>query len=831
MSVVAASSAAPECFHCGLPVPAGGGWEARIDDEVRAFCCGGCLAIAEEISAAGLADYYALRTSVAATAAGREEADERIYDREELQNTFVHRAGALRRVSLFLERVRCPACLWINERRLRAVPGVVDAGVVYASRTARVTWDPDRVKLSAILASVREIGYQARPIDPSHRASLEREGSRRDTARLIFAGVLGMMVMNLALAAYFLGGVRSGPLPLWETFGRWGALAGSAVLLAYPGQDFFAGAWRDLRNRRLGMDVPLVLGFAAAWIGSAWATARGSGPVYFDAVAMLVFFVLLARAIESRARLSAAAALDGLAAIEPAVARRVGGDGTENDVLARDLSPGDLVRVSPGGIAPADGDLVEGDTSFDESVLTGEPWSRRRGPGDPVVAGSRNVGQAALLRVTRAGESSTLGEVRRLLERGLASRPAAAELADRLSGWIVLAVLAASAGTAAWWAFHDSSRAVAATVAVLIVTCPCALALATPVGLTLAAARLARSGVLPARMSAIEPLATAQTAVFDKTGTLTLLSPRLAALDLAGGLDADTARSVAAALERDSLHPIAGALAASARTRLSAARIEHEPGRGVSGDVGGSRWWLGSADFASGGAPLPASIGLALDEARRDGNPAALLVDRRGRAALFVFSEELRPGAGELLASLRKEGVRRFVLLSGDSSRAAERLGKALGFDEVRTGMTPDAKLAWVRRLQATGTDGHLLFVGDGMNDAPALAASGVSLCFTQAPQVSRLACDFLISRTDLGAVIEARRIARRTRRLLVQNVGWAIAYNVVSIPLAAAGLVPPWAAAIGMSASSLLVVGNAMRLGSPVSGARASGRLAGAPI
>ncbi|HEY6148800.1 MAG TPA: heavy metal translocating P-type ATPase metal-binding domain-containing protein, partial [Thermoanaerobaculia bacterium] len=399
MSAVAAPIAAPDCFHCGLPVPAGGRWEARVAGEVRVFCCGGCLAIAEEISDAGLADYYSLRTSVAATAAGREEADERIYDREDLQSAFVHRAGALRRVSLFLERVRCPACLWINERRLRAVPGVVDAGVVYASRTARVTWDPDRVKLSAILASVRQIGYQARPIDPSHRASLEREGSRRDTARLIFAGVLGMMVMNLALAAYVLG-ARGGPLPLWETFGRWAALAGSAVLLAYPGQDFFAGAWRDLRNRRPGMDVPLALGLAAAWIGSAWATARGSGPVYFDAVAMLVFFVLLARAIESRARLSAAAALDGLAAIEPAIARRVGEDGAEKDVLARDLSSGDLVRISPGEIAPADGDLVDGDTSFDESVLTGEPWSRRRGPGDPVAGGSRNLGQTALLRVT-----------------------------------------------------------------------------------------------------------------------------------------------------------------------------------------------------------------------------------------------------------------------------------------------------------------------------------------------------------------------------------------------------------------------------------------------
>jgi len=796
------------------------------------FCCGGCLAIADEISSAGLADYYTLRTSVAATAGGSEEIDERIYDREDFQKTFVRPAGELRRVSLFLDRVRCPACLWINERRLRALPGVVEAAVAYASRTARVTWDPKRVKLSAILGSVREIGYRARPIDSSHRVSLEREGTLRDSARLIFAGILGMMVMNLALAAYFLGGSRGGTLPLWETFGRWAALAASAVLLAYPGQDFFAGAWRDLRNRRAGMDIPLVLGLLAAWIGSAWATAQGSGPVYYDAIAMLIFFVLLARVIESRARLAAAAALDRFAEVRPAIARRVAEDGTESEVASFDLSPGDLIRVRPGEMTPADGVLLDGATSFDESVLTGEPWPRRRGRGDPVIAGSRNLEQAAFVRVTRAGESSTLGEIHRLLERGLSSRPATADLADRLSGWIVAVVLAVSGATAAWWAFHDTSRAVAATVAVLIVTCPCALALATPVGLTLAAARLTRAGVLPARMSAIEPLAGAKTAVFDKTGTLTLVSPRIAALAAAGGLGAERARSLAASLERDSLHPIAVALGASAGTPPpAAARVEHEPGRGVSGEVDGVRWWLGSPEFASGGGPLPGTIGSALADAQREGNPTALLFDRRGSAALFVFSEELRPGAGELLAGLRKEGIRQFVLLSGDSGRAAERLGAALGFDEARPGMTPDAKLAWIRERQGKGNGSGLLFVGDGMNDAPTLAAAAVSMSFTQAPQISRLTCDFLIASADLGVVVEARRVARRTRRLLVQNVGWAIAYNVISIPLAAAGLLPPWAAAIGMSASSLLVVGNAMRLGSPgISGARGGERSAGAP-
>ncbi|HYK42349.1 MAG TPA: HAD-IC family P-type ATPase, partial [Thermoanaerobaculia bacterium] len=437
----------------------------------------------------------------------------------------------------------------------------------------------------------------------------------------------------------------------------------------------------------------------------------------------------------------------------------------------------------------------------------------------------------ALIRVTRAGESSTAGEVQRLLERGLASRPAAAELADRLSGWIVGVVLVVSASTAAWWSFHDPSRALAATVAVLIVTCPCALALATPIGLTLAAARLARAGVLPARMSAIEPLARADSAVFDKTGTLTLLSPRLAALETFGGLDEEDACSIAAALERDSFHPIAKALGAAVGDGVpSASEVDHAPGRGVCGEVERVRWWLGSPGFAAGGAgvSLPAHIETALAAARREGNPAALLLDGAGRGALFIFSEDVRPGGADVVASLRAEGIRRFALLSGDPGEAAARLGASLGFDEARAAISPETKLEWVRERQETGA--RLLFVGDGLNDAPALAAADVSMSFTQAPQISRLACDFLIARRDLGAVVDARRIARRTRRLLVQNVGWAVAYNVVSIPLAAAGLVPPWAAALGMSASSLLVVANAMRLGSAgVSDARASVRLADA--
>jgi len=803
LSSPALSEPLSACFHCGLPLPAGERWRAIVLGEVRAFCCGGCRAVAEAICRGGLDDYYRLRTENAATATSREDPDDRLFDREELQASFVRRAGDLREAPLVLDRVRCPACLWLIERRLSAQPGVEEVTVSYASQTARVLWDPARVKLSSIRNALREIGYDARPFDASHRAGLEADAGRRSAPRLLFAGALGMMVMNLALAAYFLGGPDgAGRLPLWETFGRWCALVASAVLLAYPGQEFFAGAWRGLRNGRAAMDVAIALGLAAAWIGSAWTTVRGAGPVYFDAIAMLVFFVLLARAFETRARLRAAAVLDRFAVVQPATAQRVETDGRETRVAALDLSPGDVIRVRAGETVPSDGAVLEGNASFDESVVTGEPWPKIRRAGDPVIGGSVDRDQPVLVRVTRVGSASTLGEIRRLLERGLASRPRYGELADRLAGRLVAAVLALAGATALFWTFRDPRAALPATVAVLIVTCPCALALATPIALAVAAGRFASIGVLPARMAAVERLASAKTVAFDKTGTLTLPAPVLEDVRTIGDLDLDAALDVAAALEAGSAHPIARAIRdAQARQGPRASRVPVAEGvrhavTGISGSVNGARWWIES----------PGN-----DTGRKRETLTSVLSDREGREAVFTFAEELRPGAREIVDDLRREGIVHASLLSGDAQGPVERLGASLGFDEARGGMTAADKLEWIRSRRDAGES--LLFVGDGLNDAPTLAAAGTSVSFAEAPQLSRLSSDFVLLGNDLAALVAARRIARRSRRVLIQNVAWALAYNVVSVPLAAAGLVPPWAAALGMSASSLVVVANAMRL------------------
>jgi Cu2+-exporting ATPase len=816
--------AAPSlCFHCELPVPEGGRWRSLVLGEIRDFCCAGCQAVAEAISESGLERYYALRTASAATASEREASDGGPGDRflEAIEEEpFVRDAGDLREATLLLEGVRCPACLWLNEERLRALPGVAEATVHYASHSVRVRWTAGRVGLPGILAAVRSIGYRARPIDPGHRAGLDAEARRRDASRLVFAGVLGMMVMNLAIAGYLAGGPdATGRLALWEVFARWGSLVLTVVLLAYPGQDFFVGAWRDLRSRRAGMDVPVILGLVAAWAASARGTLRGSGPVYYDAIAMLVFFVLLARAFETRARLSAAAALDRFAVLQPQTARCVEPDGAERKIAARHLRPGDVVRVLPGEVVPADGVLLEGGPGFDEAVLTGEPWPRLREPGDPVVGGSRLASRPALVRITRSEEDSTPGEIRRLLERALATRPAFVELADRLAGRLVLAVLVLAAGTAAWWLAHDPASALPATVAVLIVTCPCALALATPIALAVAAGRFAGIGVLPTRLSGIERLAVADTAVFDKTGTLTLPTPRLEAVHATGGLDPRDAIAIAATLESGSTHPVARSLAAEAQALLppSSDREADEGGRGVAGTLDGHRWRIGSPDYSTNGGGLPGDLAGVLAEARTRGNLVAVLSDGGGRVALFAFSERLRPGAREIVGELSRTGVRRTAVLSGDSAAAVGPLARSLGFSEARGGMTVAGKLEWIRSSQRAGE--RVLYVGDGWNDAPTLSAAGASVSFAEAPQLSRMASDFVILGCGLGALAAARRIARRSRRVLAQNLGWALGYNLLAVPLAACGFVAPWAAALGMSASSLIVVANASRLARPAEG------------
>ncbi len=809
------------CYHCGLPVPEGQQAPvADIDGTEREFCCHGCLAVCRAITDAGLGDYYRHRTETAVPGDQKVIPDflERVtlYDRPEIQQSFVTDRDACSEVTLLLENIRCPACLWLNEKHLRSLPGVVDVYIDDITQRARVRWQKDTIRLSQILTAITEIGYVAHPYDASRNAHIQQLRRRRSTERLIFAGAVGMLVMNFSLATYFMADLQDPEgLPLWVTIGRWTSLVLCTLILAYPGQEFFAGAWGDLRNRRLGMDIPVVLGLCAAYAGSLYATLGGHGEVYYDSIAMFVFFLLLARRYELGGKLRAANHLDRLARVTPKTAQRMDKDGKRHSTPVDELLPGDLISLVPGETVPVDATISEGSSSFDESLVTGEPHPVFRRHGDHVVAGAINGDQPVVLRVTRTIQASTLSEIQQLVEHGLEQRPRYAQLAEQAAGWFVAVILLLAGGTAWYWLGAEPENWLPSTIAVLIVTCPCALALATPVALTVSAARYMDMGVLPLRMRAMDDLARSDVFVFDKTGTLTLGRPVLSEIFVAGGLNREDCLRFASVLSEDSEHPVARAVRAHwPDSGIRPAAKRNVPGSGVSARIDGVEWRLGRPDFAGQGHTLTQNISAIIDDHRDRGELVSLLSNTDGIQAVLTFVDPVRPGVKDMLGGLQQAGVDQLAILSGDAQQSVARLCGQLDISDCQGGQSPQDKLAWTRARQHQGR--RIAMFGDGINDAPTLAAADVSISFSDASDLANASSDFLILGDDPGALVNARRLAQKTRRNILQNFAWAGTYNIIAVPFAAAGYIPPWGAAIGMSLSSLIVVVNALRLQPP---------------
>ncbi len=816
------------CFHCGLPVSEGLLKDRQIppvldvDGKQRVFCCYGCQAVCKAIVDAGLDDYYRHRTDDAVTANQPVIPDflERVslFDRPEIQQGFVTRQENGSEAFLLLENIRCPACLWLNEKKLRSLPGVIDVHIDDISQRARVRWDPDVIRLSQILTAITDIGYIAHPYDASRSEQLQKLRRRRSTEKLIFAGAIGMLVMNFSLANYFMAeSEQGGGLPLWISIGRWTSVVLVILLMAYSGQEFFAGAWGDLRNRRLGMDIPIVLGLFFAFTGSLYTTISGHGEVYFDSIAMFIFFLLLARRYELGGKLRAADHLDRLARITPKSALRIDEDGTRHNAAVEELLPGDLIRLVPGETLPVDGTVSSGSSSFDESLITGEPHPVFRQHGDHVVAGSVNGEQPVVIRVTRTMQASTLSEIQQLVEHGLEQRPHYAQLAQHVAGWFIFVILIIAAATAAYWLTVEPANWLPSVIAVLIVTCPCALALATPVALAVSAGRFMEIGVLPLRMQALDDLAKSDFFVFDKTGTLTTGRPVLSVVHTLGEFDRKQCLRYASALSADSEHPLAKALRLNEPDPgLVTVMKKNVPGSGVMAKIDDMQWALGKPSFTVEAFAMqatelsPDTLSLA-EEHQSNGQLVSLLANSHGIQAMLIFDDPLRSGVQEMLTGLTNTGVTNFAVLSGDSSRSVSRLCHQLDIRDCVGDMSPQDKLSWTKNRQQQGF--RIVMFGDGINDAPTLATADVSLSFTGATDLANISSDFLILGDDAGVLVDARKLARKTRRNIIQNLIWAAAYNLIAVPFAAAGYIPPWGAAIGMSVSSLIVVMNALRL------------------
>ena len=801
------------CYHCGLSIPDDVDLSVAIAGEQRAMCCYGCQAVAQSIVDNGLGDYY--RSRDALPESPREAMpgilDQlALFDHADFQKSFVKALGENEReASLLLEGITCAACIWLNEQHVARLPGVTAIDINYATRRARVRWDDSRVKLSDILGAIAAIGYRAYPYDAAKNEEIFRKERRDALWRLWVAGFGMMQVMMYAYPVYIANGEMTADI---ESLMRWASLALTLPVIFYSAAPFFRNAWRDVRLRRVGMDVPVALGVGAAFAASCWATVAQAGEVYFDSVTMFVFFLLGGRFLEMTARQKALGATEALAKLLPAFAQKVANfpvDRGTTQCLVADLRPDDFVLVRPGEIVPADGRVVDGVSCANESLLTGESKPVPKAPGDAVTGGSINAESPLVVRVEQIGEGTRLSAIIQLMERAAAEKPKIVELADRVASYFVAALLVVAVAVAIGWYWFDPSQALWITVSVLVVTCPCALSLATPIALTVSAGALARDGLLVTRGHAIETLSRATHVVFDKTGTLTTGRMHLIDIMPTAAKNKDECLGIAAALEHASEHPVANALCRAATGRLpEISDVFNEPGMGIEGVVAGKRYRIGRPDYALGAAEasLPAGAGSWLES----GDTVVALSDEAGCLALFRIGDELRPEASRLVAELRAAG-KQLVLLSGDAPPVVHRVAAALGIGDVRAGVTPQGKHACVRELQAAG--GVVAMVGDGVNDAPVLAQAQVSIAMGGGAQLARTQSDFVLLSENLDHLRFGLRRARKTLQVIHQNLWWSFAYNFIALPLAIAGYVTPWLAGIGMSASSLLDVLNSLRI------------------
>lgn len=797
----------PACYHCGLPVPPGSHFVTEIDGRERRMCCPGCLAVAQTIVDGGLDNFYrhrdrqnARNDRIRIDSAEHRALELSLFDDPDVQKSFVHKTGDTEREALLvIEGITCAACVWLLEHHLKNQPGVTEASVNLTTHRARLTWDSDRVKLSTLLAEVDRIGYQAHPYQPNSEETLLARERKRAIRRLGVAGVGTMQVMMLA-AALYAGDISASMEGNIVDFIRWASFVLATPVALYSARPFYDAALRDLRTRQLSMDVPVSLAIIAAYVASAWATISGKGEVYFDSVTMFTFFLLIGRFMEMQARHRTGRAGNALLNLLPNSAIRLI-DGQEQLVPAGQLKQGDRVLVKPGHTIPADGVVRHGHTAVDESALTGEYMPLSRGVDDPVVGGTQNIEHSIEIEVTETGGESRLSTIVRMLDRAQAEKPAVARIADRVSRYFVLATLVTALVVATSWWFIEPQNAFWITLSVLVVTCPCALSLATPTALTTATGTLRTRGMLISRGHVLESFATATHVVFDKTGTLTEGNLQVQeVVPLKQSSEQELLR-IAAALEANSEHPIARAFTPFTVQRAQESR--NFPGQGIEGRLEGIRYRIGTPEFA-------AAIGGSLPARPEKEGLWLLLGGEQGPICWFRLDDRIRPEATATLQALSDLGLKS-VMLTGDSSGAAEQVASSLGIDQLYKGVSPENKLEVLNRLAQEGAE--VIMVGDGINDIPALAGARVSVAMAGATDLAKTNADAVLIANDLMRLVDAVRLARKTRAIIRENLAWAALYNLLALPLAATGFIAPYMAAIGMSASSLVVVGNALRL------------------
>lgn len=801
------------CFHCGQPVQPNAAWQVQIDDAPRAMCCPGCAAVAQAIVDHGLSDYYRTRISTSATA----ELDRlnppqlKLYDSDEMAAKFGTDADQ-GEGNFSVEGLRCAACVWLIERTLARLPGVTAVEMNVATARVSVSWRRSICKPSNIIRALYEIGYVAYPYDAEKHGE-QLEAARKKLFRRVFiAGLSMMQVMMYAIPVYL---ATDGTMDHdMSNLMRYAGLLLTLPAVFYSALPFFQGAWISLKNRLPGMDLPVSIGIAAAFVASAAATFRGRGDVYFDSVTMFIFLLLCSRYLELLARRKAASALEDLQRALPASALRLRAYPKNCDTTligATQLRIGDAILIKPGEAIPADSVILEGETSIDLSLLTGESRLQTRIPGDPLQGGAVNATQTIVARVSRPVGDSTLPLLMKLIERAGRGKPRLALWADHVAAWFVGTLLLFTVAVFIIWQYIDPTRAWPIAIAVLVVSCPCALSLATPTALAAASNRLLRRGVLVVHSHVLETLQRTTHVVFDKTGTLTIGKPTLRHIETMQASPSEWCLQTAATLAAASTHPLsigltnaAKLLAAPPVPIIQSTELRHVAGQGIEGVIDGVRYRLGSAAF------IEALNGITRPDATTGNMTVVYFGTEEAWLARFDLADAVRDDAAAVVRYFKQAG-KQVVLLSGDNEAATLRMALELDIATAIGQQLPEHKLSYVKQLQQHGA--VVAMIGDGINDAAVLRAADVSFAMGEGSALAQVHADCVLLSGRLSSLSELADTATQTVAIMRQNLVWALIYNVIAIPAAAFGLLNPWMSGIGMSLSSALVVANALRL------------------
>ncbi len=803
------------CYHCGEHLATPALFFSVINQTQQPMCCAGCKAVADLIVESGMSSFYSQRTHYAETPpAELGQNPYPSYDLSELKLDSDHSATTDGQKVLFLiGGMTCAACSWLIERQVLKTPGVKTARVNLTESTlsADIDANTDPVKL---MQTVAELGYRFQPFRRSERTKLLAQENTDMLKRLAVAG-LGMMQVGMFAIALHAGELQGMALE-YQQLMRWVSLPIAVFVTVYSGGRFFVSAWSHIKYGAVVMDLPIAIACSLALAASVYATLSATGEVYFDSVVMFIFFLLLARYLEHRSRFKASLSLQKIQDQLPRLATRVRGNTTEQCSI-KQLSYGDRIRIFAGDTIPLDGIVVRGVSDIDESTFTGESVPRSVRPDDTLFAGTVNIKQTLDLEIRSEPDSTKLKALEDAIAYAETQKPKVAQIADQIAGVFIIGILSIACATAYYWWQHQPEHALWIALSVLVVSCPCALGLATPAALTAAAQRLRQLGAIIRGDNAIERLSQIDTVIFDKTGTLTDGQFECVETIILGEQPAEDYFALAQALQSHSAHPVASAFSnathndptdATLRTAIQALRdpsAQYAPERnaqGLSFEHVGHAYLLGNAAFLT-------KCTLEGQWPTQNLHWLGLSIDARV-VALFGLRDKLRPDASKLVNDFKSSGLRT-VLLTGDASPHARSLALKLPFDDAAFGLSPQAKLDYLSRLHQRGH--KVLMVGDGINDAAVLAQADTGIAVSQAADLARAKADIVVTNLDLKPIRWAHVLARKTRTVIKQNLFWALSYNVIAIPLACLGHIPPWLAAIGMSLSSLIVVLNSLRL------------------